>query len=169
MFEMLKGRKAAIVASTATAMIMGTAAYAAIPDAASCQTNENLLRFNQIGRTGPTGYQGARGPAGPNTVHWAKMSATGAFLGASDPGTVFYGDRYWMVVDFPNVDETKCAVTVTPVYSDGDSAQEPAVGTYENYYGYIYARIVRGVTGGQRHPGNVALDVVANCGMGMTP
>ena len=105
------------------------------------------------------------GEPGPNNQYWAKFDANGRFLGASHPGTEYYANSSYALVKFPGVDMNKCAITVQPVAADGD----PAISTYSNWYGYIYARSMRITTHGPRNNGYVAFDIMANCGMGMNP
>jgi hypothetical protein len=119
-------------------------------------SHANSTLLGGMGQTTSYAYQLLSG----QQVHWAKFDANGKFLGASDPGTEYYANSSYALVKFPGVDMDKCAIGVQPKAADGD----PAVATYSNWYGWIYARTQRITASGPRNNGQVALDVIANCG-----
>jgi hypothetical protein len=136
----------------------------------SCNANETGLQWNQQGRQGPTGMrgvpgpQGQQGPPGPNTVHWAKVDATGHLLGSSEPLSYFWGMGGYGLIGFANVNVEKCAITVTP--RDADSATNWQAGvssTYSYYQGLIYYRAIRQSTGNGINIQQTGMDVVASC------
>ena len=85
-------------------------------------------------------------------------------LGFSDQGTLAYGSPYYGLVNWPNVDETKCAITVQATKPNG----EWAMTTFTHYYGYIYARAAQVVGGNTTPASGFGLEIVAFCGPSYT-
>ncbi len=119
-------------------------------------------RISSDGQRGPTGMRGATGAPGPNYQHWAKFDADGNVVASSEPLAYSWGSGTGQaLVQFTNVDLTKCAITVTPVSTE--YGNEGAVhGTYSLYYNaqYLYARAYNAA---RTAFADVALDVIANC------
>src|SRR4051794_5028690 len=181
--RVLKGRKTAIAIATTAAVGAAGTAYASIPDnytgiisscynttsgamrviddpshgyTPSCPSSEKPLVWNQIGRTGPTGMRGPQGPAGPNNMHWVKSDAAGNTIGKSDSGATVYNGAAYTYFTIPNVDPSKCAITVQAtnvLFSDG-----PITTSYQLYGAWVYARAQ------QMHP-NGSVDFYPKAGL----
>jgi hypothetical protein len=188
--RLVKGRRSVVALATAAAAVTAAgAAYASIPDSTTgiisscynatsgavrviddpshgstptCPSTEKPLVWNQIGRTGPTGMRGPQGPPGPNNMHWIKTDAAGNTTGKSDSGATVYNGTAYTYFTIPNVDPSKCAITVQAtnvMFSDG-----PITTSYQLYGAYVYARAQ------QMHPNGTldwypktGLDVILGC------
>ncbi|MEA2126991.1 MAG: hypothetical protein QOI80_3773 [Solirubrobacteraceae bacterium] len=180
----LKQRKTAIATATVAAALASGVAYAAIPDqqgvisscydsqgyvrvidaatTSACPTGTSKLQWGQQGRTGPTGMRGPQGQPGPNNLHWVKVNAAGTTTGVSDSATSTYNGPGYTYFSIPNVDPSKCAITVqaaNALFSDG-----PITTSYQLYSSYVYARAQ------QLHPNGTVdyypktgLDVMVAC------
>jgi hypothetical protein len=56
--------------------------------------------------------RGPQGPPGPNNVHRVKTDVSGNTIGKSDSGTLLHNGPAYTYFTIPNVDPSKCAITV---------------------------------------------------------
>jgi len=98
----------------------------------------------------PLALDGATGAAGKNAdVHWASFDTQGKLISSSEPLAYSYATTSYVLVQFPNLDLTKCGLQVSRNSVSGADLGTVFAETYYTHYAYVYLMNSAGSYGGR--------------------